>query len=101
MVSIAKGRAKKIGVPFSLSVERILRVIEHGCCEVTGVPFVFRGLHEKTSPWNPTLDRTIPSLGYTDDNIKVVCWIYNAAKQEFSPGVVVEFAKAVLSMEAS
>jgi len=82
LVSTAKTRAKKQGVPFDLTMPWILEKLEAGMCEATGLPFDFPvrpGVAGRGS-FVPSLDRIVPGAGYTCDNVQLVCWIYNAAK---------------------
>lgn len=48
-------------------------------CPVLGVPFVLdRGQH----PHLPSVDRLIPSKGYTKENVRVICMRANAIKND-------------------
>ncbi len=64
---------------FDLTKEDILSRIQSGFCEATGMPF---DLSVK-GPFSPSLDQVVPSKGYTKDNIRVVCLIYNLMKSNF------------------
>lgn len=82
LITGTKQRAVKKGIQHNLTVEWLSERLERGVCEVTGLPFTFvsskiKGGHRS---FTPSLDRTDPSKGYTMDNTKVVCWIYNGAK---------------------
>ena len=73
-----------------------------GVCEVTGLPFVFESRNTgrwgagSQQPFAPSLDRTDPTKGYTKDNVKVVVWIYNRAKQDSSHEEVLMLARALV-----
>jgi hypothetical protein len=101
LVNTAHIRAKNMGVPFSLTVDRVQRVLEAGFCEVTGMPFVYGKRGEHRLPWSPSLDRLHALDGYTNENVRVVVWIYNAAKWTFGHEDVVRLAKAVIGTEPS
>jgi len=76
--SAARNRAKRKGVPFSLSHEDIEKALLRGRCQVTGLPFTLQatgGQH----PFSPTLHRVNPAKGYTRRNTKLVIWAFNAA----------------------
>lgn len=45
------------------------------CCEITGIPFSYTA----RSPTGLSIDRIDPTLGYTKDNVRFVCWWINAA----------------------
>lgn len=70
----AKGRAKRKGLEYSITKEYVLEKMEAGHCEVTGLPFVL-GL--KRGPYSPSLDRIDSTIGYTEDNTRLVLWAIN------------------------
>lgn len=79
MVSAARIRAKKKGVPFNLTatdVDRFQEIIDAGKCELTGVTFTV--ISGKRSATSPSLDRIVPELGYVSGNVRVVCHAVNA-----------------------
>ena len=89
----AKQRAKEKGLLFDLSRDFILKALENGVCQVTNIPFnteIRRGAHF------PSVDRIDSTRGYTEDNVQIVIWMYNAAKGTFTHRDVVNFAKAIL-----
>lgn len=44
----------------------------------------------------PSLDKIDPSGGYTKSNVQVVCWWYNASKQQFTDAEVLTLCEAVV-----
>lgn len=62
----AKARAKKAGLPFDLTLEDI---VIPALCPALGTPMV-----------KPSLDRTIPSLGYVKGNVQVISHRANRLK---------------------
>ena len=87
-------RAKVKDLEFTLTKEFLLEKVNKGICEVTGVPLDFSGGPRK--PHTPSLDRIDPLKGYTPDNVQLVSWIYNSAKNIFTHQDVVEFATTVV-----
>jgi hypothetical protein len=63
----AQHRAKKKGIPFTISMDDI--VIPE-VCPLLEIPLVSTG--DKRSPNNPSLDQINPGKGYTLDNIQVI-----------------------------
>ena len=63
----AQYRAKKKGIPFTISMEDI--VIPE-TCPLLGIPLV--STNNKRDPRNPSLDQIDPGKGYTPDNIQVI-----------------------------
>jgi hypothetical protein len=79
MVRNAKGRAKRAGVPFSLTPED---VVIPDLCPVLGIPIKQgKGGHSANSP---TLDKIIPALGYVPGNVAVISHRANALKNNAS-----------------
>lgn len=76
----SKARASKKGIEHTLTPEWIAGKLDKGVCEVTGTPFELKGGRKNgfVRSFTPSLDRTDPNKGYTPDNVKVVCWIYNS-----------------------
>lgn len=95
LVNAARLRARKNGWDFDLDVADIQRRIEAGHCEVTGLPFDL--VPDGHKPWVPSLDRTDSSKGYTMDNVRVVVWLYNAAKNNATDADVERLAGALMN----
>lgn len=83
MLAKAKSRAKKAGVTFSLHKEDICIPLY---CPVLGVKL--RRAFDYRSESSPSLDRLIPSLGYTPDNVRVISNRANTLKNN---GTATEF----------
>ena len=77
MYDRAKSRAKKYGVQFNLELEDI---IIPKICPVLGIP-LFRG-DRVISDNTPSLDKIIPSKGYTKGNIVVISYKANRIKSD-------------------
>ena len=90
----AKKRAFLAKIKFDLSIKWVEEKIKAGKCEVSGIEFV---LSDGRHPFAPSLDRTDPNKGYTEDNVKVVVWCYNAAKGVATHEDVVTLAEALVN----
>ena len=64
MIHRAKGRAKKIGVPFDIT-ESDIEIPER--CPVFDKPFILGD-----QDWTYSIDRIVPSLGYVSGNVVIV-----------------------------
>lgn len=86
LLSLAKSRAVKKRVPFELTEDDVRRLARRTTCDVTGQPFVLGVGREnnRPHPLSPSLDRIVPSVGYTPDNVRLVCWWANCAKNNLS-----------------
>jgi hypothetical protein len=79
LLTTAKARARKFGVPFSIVVEDI---IVPKVCPVLGIP-LFRTPNKRTDN-TPSLDRVNPKLGYVKGNIQIISWRANRLKCDAS-----------------
>ncbi|MGD0905011.1 MAG: hypothetical protein ABR924_19085 [Terracidiphilus sp.] len=75
----AKFRAKRDGLPFSLDWKQI-HIPTH--CPVLGIEL--KTGDGKPTDASPTLDKLIPELGYTDDNVRVISFRANSIKRDAS-----------------
>lgn len=84
MVTAAKTRAKKSGVPFNITKDD---VTIPAVCPVLGIPLFRRGGTGRGGPGNnsPTIDRVVNELGYTRGNIAVISHRANRIKQDATP----------------
>lgn len=88
-----KARAKKYGYAFKLSKSLLVKKIKNGVCEQTGVKIYFG--EEMYHSHAPSVDRIDNEKGYTDDNVQIVCMIYNFCKNKFTDNQVHNFIKEV------
>ena len=89
LYSGAKNRAKKKGWEFNITSEFIYQKLLPLKCEVTNLDLSLeKELIYKANALAPSLDRIDSSKGYTLDNVQVVCWWYNAMKQDWSEEVI-------------
>ncbi len=86
MYSSAKYTAKCHNLKFNLTTKWIIKKINQGRCEMTGMKFTLeaprKGYYH--NPYSPSLDRHNHKKGYTKDNVKVVIWAYNQAKGQWN-----------------
>lgn len=100
LVARCKHRALSKNIVYELDVEWFRERINTLHCEVTGIPFNLTYWCEgKRKAFDPSIDRKIPSLGYTKENCQVVCYIYNNIKNEFSEQDVIKLAQSLISLE--
>lgn len=90
---LAKQRATALSVPFEISVDDIV-VPSH--CPALGI--TLKRQIGKPSDCSPTIDRIIPVLGYTVNNIVIVSYKANAMKRNATPGEMLQIAKFYVFM---
>jgi hypothetical protein len=96
MLVSAKARAKKLGLPFDITIDDI--VIPE-TCPYLGIPLMRKECEEGDSGFwkhSPSLDRIIPELGYVKGNIEVISMKANAMKSNASIEELLMFSKNVL-----
>jgi hypothetical protein len=85
---------KDPSLPFDITDDWILKKIQRGHCEATGIEFdLSLGHHHR--PFAPSIDKIDPAKPYVESNCQIVCFIYNAAKGGGSHDDVVKLASAV------
>lgn len=92
-------RAKRLGLPFSLTSEFLITKLNEGKCEATGIPFEYK--KGGRGPFSPSVDRINPEKGYTNKNCRVVCCSFNFAKGTWTDEDVIKMSKAFLSKISS
>ena len=75
MLSAARARAKKVGVPFSITREHIT-IPEY--CPILGIKLERGPVQERHN--SPSLDRVRPELGYIPGNVAVISYLANRIK---------------------
>lgn len=100
-VRSSRKRASVKGLPFELSQSDIRALWERcgGKCEITGIPFDFDLLEAKHArrPYAPSLDRINNDLGYSIDNLRVVCVAVNLAMNQWGEAVLLRIAACLFS----
>lgn len=94
----AKARAAKKGLPFDLTQDWVADRVGRGVCEATGMAFVLKsdtGPGHNLNAHSPSIDRIDHAKGYTQDNCRVVVWIFNRARGAFSDAELIEMARAI------
>lgn len=93
LIASAKLRARQKGFPFDLTREWGEKRWT-GHCEVSGLPFSIVEKAPRTL-FSPTLDRIVPSGGYTQNNSRFVLWGVNAFKQNGTDADMFLIAEAI------
>jgi hypothetical protein len=94
----AVASAAKRGIPFDLhpSDMELLAARAHGHCEVSGIPFSFADHPPALKrPWVPSLDRIDSSMGYTFDNLRLVCTAVNFSLHQWGDDVLETVCRAM------
>jgi hypothetical protein len=103
-VRSARKRAAIKGLPFDVKPAdaRLLWDRCGGKCEVTGIPFDFELMAAKHSrrPYAPSLDRRDNALGYSVENVRVVCVAVNLAMNQWGEAVLLRIAAALFDTGA-
>jgi hypothetical protein len=90
LLQLAKQRAGRLGVPFSITEEDI-RIPKR--CPVLGIRLK-HGI-EKLRKSSPSLDRLNPRLGYVPGNVAVISFMANAIKSNATPKQLEKVSKWV------
>lgn len=100
LLYLARERARRRGAQFEIDVEWVLhRLVEQNYrCARTNLELqlVCPRTNTTYSAFSPSLDRIDSARGYTSDNVELVCYMYNSAKNRYSAEEVVIFAEALV-----
>lgn len=94
LITAAKVRAKKKGIPFSLTSAWACSRWT-GRCEITKLNFAIT--NSGRNPFSPSIDQIRPSKGYTQDNCRFILWSINAMKGAGTDEDVLRIAQAIVS----
>lgn len=100
----ARCRAKKRNLPFTLTLDWVRQHLEPLRCEVTGLDLKLiiaenYNIQNNMQPFSPCIDRIIPELGYTPENCRIVCCIFNTCKFHWTDEDVKTFVTAYYMKE--
>lgn len=87
MAARMRHRAALLSVPCELTVDDLKAISSaqnHKCC-LTGLHFILRQSERgRGSPFAPSPDRIVSSMGYVPGNVRMVCQMANYARLDFS-----------------
>lgn len=94
----ARDRATKAGIPFNLTLEFLeeLWIKQDGKCALSGLPMTFE-LKLGRTPTNVSIDKKNRLLGYTQDNVQLVCMAANQAKSDMSEEELYNLCKSIVN----
>ena len=99
LIRMARNRALKKGIPFSLTLEDFPDGIPK-TCPILGTPLQIKGKLKAGGTANaPSLDRIDPSGGYTKDNVAIVSHRANTLKNDMKLTEAVKIADYLLAWE--
>lgn len=97
----AKQRAAQRNMPFDLEKSEILKKVEIGICELTGIAFDYKSDakagYGRRRPYTPSIDRIDNSKGYTKENCRIIISAMNIALNEWGEEMFLKLAQAYLS----
>jgi hypothetical protein len=96
MLADAKKRARKKGVPFSLTLEHLYSLVVHRC-PITLSPIDWTKAEVVKGPGDnsPSLDKIVPELGYVEGNCAIISFRGNLIK---SNGTIDEHRRIIRYM---
>jgi hypothetical protein len=90
MLFKARQRAKAKGYAVTITKEWVAERVRRGVCAYTGIRFVLDG--GTAHKYAPSLDQITPGGGYTPENTRVVVWMFNQARSNYSDQELLDFA---------
>lgn len=95
MLNLARKRARKVGLEFSITIEDI--VIPEICPYLKTKLITSNGNGQNSN--NVSLDRIDSSKGYIKGNVQVISHLANSMKNNASKEQLVRFATSIIEME--
>lgn len=97
LFGLAKSRAKKKGLLFTITFDWVLEQIQNGTCQLSGENFDLAAYgRNRKNPYNPSIDQIIPGFGYTPENSRVILLGLNLALNDWGYDVYIDMATACL-----
>jgi uncharacterized Zn ribbon protein len=97
MLASARNRALKFNIEFNLIFDDVYPALASGKCQKTGLPFdLERHPDHRVHPFAPSIDRISHKKGYIKGNVQIVCWAYNAARNQWGDEVLLRLARAIV-----
>ena len=93
MWAFAEKGARGRQLDFTISKEWVRSKLEKGTCEITEISF---DLFYRNSPWVPSIDRIDSTLGYSEENCRMVVWAVNLAKGKWDDSVLLTISRAIV-----
>ena len=97
-VASARQRAKNKDLEFDIDIDFIECMFksQQGLCAISGLPMIYRADKNTPNTFNSfSIDRICSYKGYTKDNVHLVCWGVNCAKQQMGLDQFFNFCRAV------
>lgn len=94
----AKERSKKLNIPFDITKEYLqyLWDVQKGLCAISNIPMTYKRDGGRI-PTNVSIDQINPHLGYTKDNIQLVCMAVNQMKNDLSMEELYMFCESIMN----
>lgn len=103
IVAGCRNRAKRKDYECNIDIEFMLDLLtkQNGRCAATNIPLEASAANTKmySNPWTISVDRIKNERGYTKDNVRLVTYMYNTCKGQWTEEQVVHMCKGRLEVE--
>jgi hypothetical protein len=90
----AMARAARKNISFELTNDWYWEIVDRGYCQASGLPFV---INDKLKhPFSPSVDQIVPGGGYTFENSRITCLIFNTAKNGWHDEDVLKLSRGMV-----
>jgi hypothetical protein len=97
----SKKNSSERNIDFNLSREFVERLMAQKTCSLTKIPFDYTLLgNNRSNPFRPSIDRIDNSIGYVEDNVRIVCVAVNFCLNEFGEEVFKNICESYLRNKA-
>jgi len=81
LLANARQRARRYGVPCTLTRADVRELLTPMRCAATGLPLIPNTGKGKPSALSPSIDRIEPARGYVPGNVRLVCFRFNEVRK--------------------
>jgi hypothetical protein len=95
LLQVASQRAQGRDQECTISLEEVKEMLEPMVCSVTGLPLRWDKSIVRDD-FAPSLDQITQGRGYVPGNVRVVCWMYNRVRGEWTDNEVAPRLRLIL-----
>ena len=98
---MARNRATSKNIDFDIDADYMFELWnkQEGKCAISGIELdLVKSTQFSVNPYGPSIDRIIPSKGYTRGNVRIVCYQVNVALSEYGEEQLLRMCRAITSM---
>lgn len=100
LITQSKYRSKKSGIEHSINTDFLKRLYikQGGKCALSGITMLIQAPRDSVDFWySMSIDRVDSNLGYTEDNVQLVCNSLNLMKKDMPNRLFIDMCREVVN----